>query len=49
MPIIPIVFNQDAYLVRNDLSKLAETYYSTRNFAKTKLKNYEDYIPEDAK
>ena len=49
MPIIPIVFKQDAYLVRNDLSKLAETYYSTRNFAKTKLKNYEDYIPEDAK
>ena len=49
MPVIPIVFNQDAYLSRKEISKTTETYYSTRNFAKTKLKNYEDYIPEEAK
>ena len=49
MPVIPVVFNQDAYITRKDLSKVKETYYSTRNFAKTKLKNYEDYIPEDEK
>lgn len=49
MPVIPVVFNQDAYAIRKDLSKTKETYYSTRNFAKTKLKNYEDYLPEEAK
>ena len=48
MPIIPVVFNQDAYLIRKDLSKTVNTYYSTRNFAKTKLKNYEDYLPAEA-
>lgn len=48
MPIIPVVFNQDAYLISKDLSKTVNTYYSTRNFAKTKLKNYEDYLPEEA-
>lgn len=46
MPVIPVVFNQDAYVIRKDLSKVAETYYSTRNFSKTKLKNYEKYITE---
>ena len=30
-------------------NNITETYYSTRNFAKTKLKNYEKYIPEEAK
>ena len=49
MPVIPVVFNQDAYLTRKEISKITETYYSTRNFAKTKLKNYEKYIPEEAK
>ena len=47
MPVIPVVFNEDAYLVRKDLSGIKETYYSTRNFAKTKLKNYEKYLPEE--
>ena len=47
MPIIPIVFNEDAYVIRKDLSKTKETYYSTRNFAKTKLKNYKKYLPEE--
>ena len=49
MPVIPVVFNQDAYIARKDLSKIKETYYSTRSFAKTKLKNYKDYIPAEAK
>ena len=47
MPVIPIVFNQDAYLARKDLSGIKETYYSTRNFAKTKLKDYKKYLPEE--
>ncbi len=47
MPVIPVVFNEDAYLVRKDLSGIKETYYSTRNFARTKLKNYKAYLPEE--
>lgn len=47
MPVIPIVFNQDAYLKSNKISKVKETYYSTRNFAKTKLQNYKNYLPEE--
>ena len=46
MPVIPIVFNQDAYLQSKKISKVNETYYSTRNFAKTKLQNYKNYLPE---
>lgn len=49
MPVIPIVFNQDAYLSSKKLSGTKETYYSTRVFSKTKLKNYKDYLPEEAK
>ncbi len=47
MPVIPIVFNQDAYLQSKKISKVKETYYSTRNFAKTKLQNYKNYLPEE--
>ena len=47
MPVIPIVFNQDAYLQSKKISKVKDTYYSTRNFAKTKLKNYKNYLPEE--
>ena len=47
MPVIPIVFNKDAYLQSKQISKVKDTYYSTRNFTKTKLKNYEDYLPEE--
>ena len=47
MPVIPVVFNQDAYLVRKELSKVEETYYSTTVFTKTKLRNYKKYLPEE--
>lgn len=49
MPIIPIIFNQDAYLVSGELSKVSSSYYANRIFTKTKLKNYELYIETTAK
>lgn len=45
MPIIPVVFNQNAVLQSKDLSKVTPTYYIPAHFQKTKLKNYEDYVP----
>jgi oligopeptide transport system substrate-binding protein len=44
LPVIPIVFNQDAILTRKDLSKVKYTYYGTPIFTKAKLKNYELYV-----
>jgi len=46
--VIPVIFNQNATLVHGDLSKVDFEYYGNPIFTKTKLKNYEDYIPEDA-
>ncbi len=47
MPIIPIVFNQNATLTSKELSKVKATYYCPAIFTKAKLKNYEEYIPAD--
>ena len=47
MPIIPIVFNQDAYVISKDLSNVGHTYFGTRIFTKTKQKNYQDYLPKE--
>ncbi len=49
MPVIPIVFNKTATLTNENLSKIDFTYYGTMIFTKTKLKDYEQYIPADAK
>ena len=46
MPIIPIIFNQNATLTSKELSKVKFTYYGTPIFTKTKLKDYQLYIPE---
>ena len=43
MPVIPLVFLQDAYLTHKDLTKVKSTYYGTRDFKDTKLKNYMKY------
>ena len=43
MPIIPIIFNQDAYVARGEISKYSSTYYANRVLNKIKLKNYELY------
>ncbi len=47
MPVIPIVFNQNATLTSKEISKYSFDYYGAPNFAKLKLKNYEDYIPAE--
>ncbi len=47
LPVIPIVFNQNATLVSEELSKYEFTYYGTPVFNKMKLKNYQDYIPTE--
>ena len=44
MPVIPVVYNQNAVLIHKDLSKVEATYYTPAYFRKTKLKNYEDYF-----
>ena len=43
LPVIPVVFNQNAILVDNDLSNVKATYYIPAHFQSTKLKHYEDY------
>ncbi len=47
MPVIPIIFNQNATLTSKDLSKVSSTYYCPAIFTKTKLKNYQQYIPAE--
>lgn len=49
MPIIPVVFNQNATLTSKKLTGEKVTYYGTPIFTKLKLKNYKDYLPEDEK
>ena len=49
LPIIPIVFNKSITMESKELSNVDYSYYHCPIFTKTKLKNYEDYIPaEDA-
>ena len=45
MPVIPIIFNQNATMTSNQLSKIEYTYYGSPIFTKMKLKNYLQYIP----
>ncbi len=45
MPVIPVVFNQNAILVGDDLSRVESDYYVPALFKNTKLKNYEDLVP----
>ena len=47
LPVIPIIYNQDAVLIGDDLSRVSATYYAPANFQKTRLKNYEDYYYQD--
>ena len=44
MPIMPIVFNMNATMQSDELSKVDSTYYQTTVFTKTKQKNYEQYL-----
>ncbi len=49
MPVIPVIFNQNAVLVSKELSKVDFTTMGTPVFTETKLKDYENYIPEEEK
>jgi len=47
MPVIPIIFNQNAYVAKKDISKYSFTYYGTPVIKKMKLKDYELYVPKE--
>ncbi len=47
MAVIPVIFNQNATLTHDDLSKVKTTYYCPAIFTKAKLKDYELYIPKE--
>lgn len=44
MPVIPVVFNQNAVLVSDKLSNVESTYYIPGYFRKTELEDYETYV-----
>ncbi len=44
MPVIPILFNQNAYIISGELSKYESNYYGYRVFNKLKLKDYVKYL-----
>ncbi len=43
MPIVPLVFLQDAYIVSDELSGIKTDYFGARDFKDTKLKNYMEH------
>ncbi len=45
-PIIPLYFYRDYYMTQ-DISNVKSTIFGSRDFKKTKLKNYEDHIPNE--
>ena len=49
MAIIPILQNKSLTLESGELSKTEYCYYGAPIFTKTKLKNYENYIPAEEK
>ncbi len=44
MPVIPIVFNQNAYLISKELSSYSSSYLGYRVFTTLKQKDYEKYL-----
>ena len=44
MPVIPIIFNQNAYIISGDLSKEASSYFGFRVFNRLALKDYMQYL-----
>lgn len=49
MPVIPVIFNQNAVMVSDQLTKVTSTYYLPAYFRKTNLKKYEDYTYVNSK
>ena len=44
MPIIPVIFNQNAYIISGELSGESTNYFGFRIFNKLKLKDYIQYL-----
>ena len=49
MPVIPVIFNENAVLISDNLKKVSYSTMGNPIFTEAKLKNYEDYIPEEEK
>lgn len=49
MPVIPLVFNQDFYLIKKDLSKVSSGWLGFRILTKARLKDYKKYLPSEDK
>ena len=49
MPVIPVLFNQNAIMVSDQLTKVTSNYYIPAYFRKTNLKKYTDYTYVDDK
>lgn len=47
MPIIPLTFYNDYYLISNQLSKVESSLFGYKFLQKAKLKNYENYLGEE--
>ena len=45
MPVIPVVFHQNAVMISKELKNVTATYYIPAYFRKTSLKSYLDYVP----
>ena len=46
MPIIPVVFNQNATIGTSDLKGVKHDYYTSYKFTGANFKNYEDYLKD---
>ena len=44
MPVIPVLFNQNAFIISGELSKYESNYYGYRVFNKLTLKDYVQYL-----
>ncbi len=47
LPVIPVIYNQNATLTSKSLSKVKSTYYCVSDFQKAKLKNADSYVNAD--
>ncbi|MBR3893628.1 MAG: hypothetical protein IKJ35_00620 [Clostridia bacterium] len=43
LPVIPVLFNQNAVIVSDQITNVTNTYYVPADFRKTELKDYETY------
>ena len=47
MPVVPLVFNQNYYVVHKDFKKLEYSTYGYVVLTDAKLKDYEKYLPTE--